>query len=217
MNEGVQMGRASLSDLRQASGGLIPPDSAANLADGAAAPARVYSLPEGYRLRLFQPGDETHWARIETAAGEFAEERAALQHFGGEFGAYSRDMQERCLFLENAEGTPVGTTTAWYKSFAGESFGRLHWVGIVPEEQGRKLAKPLVAAALELLALRHRKAMLTTQTPSWKAIGMYLDFGFVPLLDAANHDAAAWRWLEEKLGRSIMPLAVGADDFLHGN
>ena len=33
----------------------------------------------GYRIRPFAPGDERHWARIETSVGEFSEEAAARE------------------------------------------------------------------------------------------------------------------------------------------
>lgn len=174
------------------------------------------ALPAGYRLRLFMPGDEANWARIETEAGEFASVDDALRRFRDEFGASIDDMHERCIFIENGDGEPIGTATAWYKTVAGESFGRLHWVGIVPKEQGRKLARPLVAAALRVLAAKHGKAMLTSQTDSWRAIKMYLDFGFVPLLDGTDDCMEAWRWLESQLGLAIMPLAVAEDMFFEG-
>ena len=35
----------------------------------------------GYRIRPFVPGDERHWARIETSVGEFSEEAAARAYF----------------------------------------------------------------------------------------------------------------------------------------
>lgn len=141
-----------------------------------------YPLPAGYQIRAFRPGEEEVWAAIETAAGEFWSVEQARAHFAREFGAHLDEMQSRCLFLETTAGGPIGTTTAWYHaSFRGKDHGRIHWVGIHPDYQGRGLAKPLVGAALARLAQAHRRAYLTTQTTSWIAIKVYLDCGFTPL------------------------------------
>ena len=61
-----------------------------------------YSLPDGYRIRLFEKGDEHHWARVETSVGEFKSEEAALERFNKEFGPYLDDMTKRCLFMEKS-------------------------------------------------------------------------------------------------------------------
>lgn len=211
-----EKGREGLTELQRAADNDTLPEKKGRILTELQSYERTDELPAGYRLRLFMPGDEANWARIETEAGEFASVDDALRRFRDEFGASIDDMRERCIFIENGEGEPIGTATAWYKTIAGESFGRLHWVGIVPREQGRKLAKPLVAAALRVLAAKHRKAMLTSQTDSWRAIKMYLDFGFVPLLDGTEDCMEAWRWLESQLGLAIMPLAVAEDMFFEG-
>ena len=46
-------------------------------------------LPEGYYFRNFQAGDESIWADIETAAGEFPSKDKALERFMDEFGDWS--------------------------------------------------------------------------------------------------------------------------------
>ncbi|MDH7571644.1 MAG: GNAT family N-acetyltransferase, partial [Armatimonadota bacterium] len=112
-----------------------------------------YGLPPGYGLRTYRLGDEAHWAEIETAAGEFASTERALAQFSKEFLPFPQELASRCFFLETKEGRAIGTATAWYHpSFRGEEYGRIHWVGIHPDFQGRGLSKPLVGAAMERLA-----------------------------------------------------------------
>ena len=113
-------------------------------------------------------------------------------------------MEERCLFLENEAGETIGTTTAWYGDLKGDGKirGRIHWVGIVPEYQGRGLSKPMLSKAMNLLARRHDEFYLTSQTTSWQAINMYLNYGFEPVRMDENYDAA-WSMMEEKLRRKI--------------
>lgn len=160
-------------------------------------------LPPGYAIRTYRPGDETHWARIEHAAGEFPSPEAALGRFRDEFGAYTADMERRCLFVVDERGWPVGTTTAWRGELDGRTLGRIHWVAVAPEHQGRKLAKPLLTAALRAMAQFHEEAYLTTQTTSWKAVGMYAQYGFEPVLRRPSCPEG-WRLAERLLGRTIL-------------
>ncbi|MFK7693771.1 GNAT family N-acetyltransferase [Paenibacillus sp. HJGM_3] len=160
------------------------------------------ALPEGYRISLYQPGDEHFWADIETRAGEFREREAALEHFQREYGPHIDEVKQRCLFLFDPEGNAIGTATAWRGDTFGEPQGRIHWVGIVPEAQGRKLAKPLLSAALRVLAeLGHTSAYLTTQTTSWRAVNLYLNYGFVPHRNSPSCDEG-WTLIEQQLGRN---------------
>lgn len=157
------------------------------------------SLPAPFSIRLYRKGDESDWARVETAVGEFASEKAAMQHFLDEFGAHLHEMEHRCLLLEKNGGGVIGTATAWYnESFLDEAFGRLHWVGVLPEFQGRGLSKPLISEALCRLERLHRKAYLTSQTTSYVAIKVYLDFGFRPHI-IGERCLQAWNLLAAKL------------------
>ncbi|NSW91449.1 MAG: GNAT family N-acetyltransferase [Firmicutes bacterium] len=161
-------------------------------------------IPEGFYIRNYRRGEENLWAEIETAAGEFETEEKALEHFQKEFGPYLNEMEKRCFFIVHKEsGRAVGTTTAWYNdNFKRERYGRIHWVGVHPDFQGKKLAKPLLAAAMMYLAEHHCKAYLTSQTTSYKAINMYLDFGFKPEI-MSDECKRAWNLLEKILGRTI--------------
>lgn len=58
-------------------------------------------------------------------------------------------------------------------------------VAVAQEWQGKGLSKLLLTAALGLLAERHSRAYLTSQTTSARAIKLYLRLGFVPLLSDA--------------------------------
>lgn len=164
-----------------------------------------FELPEGYTLRFFKQGEESIWSKVETAVDEFADEAAALEHFEKEFGPYRDEMTRRCLFLEDQGGKVIGTTTAWYGKLEGEEkiSGRLHWVAVLPEYQGKKLSKPLLSKAMQILANYHDSAHLTSQTTSYQAVNLYLNFGFKPYLTDET-DFEAWPLLEEILNRKIL-------------
>ncbi len=161
--------------------------------------------PAGYAIRTFRPGDAEHWARVEALAEEFASQDEALREFEEEFGPRWRELEDRCFLLEDSQGAVIGTAMAWDGEFAGEVRGRVHWVGIVPAYQGRRLAKPLLSTVLQRLARDHGAAFLTTQTTTWRAVNLYLNFGFVPHLDDAS-DVEGWRLMEQVLRRRILDI-----------
>jgi GNAT superfamily N-acetyltransferase len=157
-------------------------------------------LPSGYRLRTFQRGEERIWAEVQTRAGNFESVEKALEQFDKEFRDSLEEFERRCLFLVHEEsGQVIGSTTAWLDpNFHGKDHGRIHWVAIVPEFQGRGLAKPMLAEAMRLLRRWHERACLGTHTGCLKAINMYLDFGFVPDMTRERAEEA-WKYIAENV------------------
>jgi ribosomal protein S18 acetylase RimI-like enzyme len=73
----------------------------------------------------------------------------------------------------------VGTVTAWEGSFEGERMGRVHWLAVVPEEQGKGLGALLLSVACERLRLLgFERAYLVTSPLRTAAIRLYKRFGF---------------------------------------
>jgi len=165
-----------------------------------------FPLPPGYSYRGFREGDEELWARIETSAGEFASAEEANEHFRREFGQHQLELRDRCLFIERENGEPVGTVMAWYGALLpGGTAGRLHWVGIRKEYQGRGIGKPLVSQAMELLSSRYDRAYLTTHSKSLVAIKIYLDFGFLPYI-REEIEQKEWVEIAKQLGMTNMDI-----------
>ena len=171
-----------------------------------------FELPAGYRIRTFGSGEENVWSEIETAAGEFENLAGALDAFNVNFGEDVRAMLSRCFFVETEDGLAVGTGTAWYNpDFLGRDYGRVHWIGIRPEYQGRGLAKPLVGTVMNRLAESHERAYLNTFITRIPAIKVYLDFGFVPLLRTPQCEEA-WKIYGEIVPHPGIAQAMGVSD-----
>jgi len=166
---------------------------------------KKYEVPEGYRIRNFKEGEGPVWAQTETGAGEFKTEEDALDHFYKEFGKYLDKMEELCFFIEDMHHLrPVGTAMAWFMAEEGKTdTGRLHWVGIHRDHQGRKLAKPLLARVGRALFENYESAYLTTQTTSYKAINIYLEMGFSPVVEGSRSEKA-WTVIEDILKKKIL-------------
>lgn len=76
-------------------------------------------FPEGYTFRLFQDGDEHHWARIAYEADEFDTIPAALNYFSEHFASQKEKLYSCCFFCCNAGKMPVGTAAIKHPKLAG--------------------------------------------------------------------------------------------------
>ncbi len=169
-----------------------------------------FAVPAGFTLRWYEPGDEAHWLRIHLAADPFNE--ITPEFFRKQFGlVQERGLQsasarehgsginsallcKRQCYLLAPGGNAIGTGTAWFDdNFQGCRWGRVHWLAIVAEFQGRGLAKPLMTAICRRLReLGHEHAYLSTSTARPAAIGLYLKFGFEPMIQSPE-EAVVWK------------------------
>lgn len=155
-----------------------------------------YPLPEGYRFAMYRPGDRDSWIAIEQSAKELYSTAQGLEVWARYFGWNESELPERMVFIENEAGEKVATATAYFDIYGRDQSGAgwLHWVAVRREDQGRGLARPLIAYTLRLLRnLGSARAKIPTQTTTWVACRLYLDFGFVPIPENAVHSRDGWR------------------------
>lgn len=157
-----------------------------------------FPLPPGFSVRWFQDGDESIWRDIQSAAEKYFE--IAPDLFAKEFGSDASVLNERMCFLLDERQRPIGTATAWFNNdYNGFPHGRVHWVAIVPEMQGRGLSKPLMTIVCNRLReLGHGRAYLGTATVRFPAIRLYSTFGFLPEIKG-DQDREIWSELEQKI------------------
>ena len=151
-----------------------------------------FALPENFSLRWFRSGDEKVWERIHVEADKLTKITPEL--FRQQFGDDDALLAARQGYLLDGRGNAIGTATAWFNdNFEGARVGRVHWVAIVPEHQGKGLSKPLMTATCHRLnELGHARAYLSTSSARIPAIKLYLEFGFVPLIRSAE-DESIWK------------------------
>ena len=137
-------------------------------------------LPAGFSFRFFCDGDEQHWSRIETSVLEFAATEEANRYYSCMFMPYREQLLTLCIFIENPDGIPVATATAWYVDSELGHQAALHWVAVCPEYQGLGLGKAVVQKAMQVFqqAEPQKAVWLHTQTWSHKAIRLYASLGF---------------------------------------
>lgn len=131
-------------------------------------------LPAGFSIRAYQSGDAAHWRAIQERADPFNTFDDTT--FAAWFGTDEDVLRARQKFLIAPDGEVIGTAAAWFDS---PQIGRVHWVAIQPEYQGRGLARPLLSAVGQTLRdLGHTSATLTTSIQRPLAIALYRKIGF---------------------------------------
>jgi RimJ/RimL family protein N-acetyltransferase len=160
--------------------------------------APVFAMPSGYAVRWFQPGDRATWVQVQQAAEKYATITPEL--FDKVYGTDVALLQMGIGFLVDGTGKAIGTCSAWSDdNFATRVMGRVHWVAIVPEAQGRGLAKPMLSATCQRLCeLGFAGAQLETSTARIPAINLYRKFGFQPII-RNDEDRAIWHALAPHL------------------
>ena len=178
-----------------------------------------YPLPEGYRFVFYQPGDRDAWIHIEQTAKELSSFEQGIEVWQSYYGSVEHTLHSRMLFIENALGEKVATATAYYDENGDlpPERGQVHWVAVRRDHQGRSLARPLLSQVLRVMKERgHTEAMLHTQTTTWVAVKLYLDFGFRPMADNAQTSRDGWRIIKALTGHPALEGfdAAGEDEIL---
>ncbi len=144
------------------------------------APVPQVQLPDGFKFVGFKAGDELDWAEIETSAGEFNRTIEALVYFQKRFLAYLDELERRTIFIENAKGEKAATLTSWWAYTGKRRDPWIHWVSVKSRFQGLGLGKSIVFEGMHRTIEMEgdRDVYLSTQTWSYKAIGIYMKAGF---------------------------------------
>lgn len=163
----------------------------------------------GYQLAWYRSGDARHWVEIHQQADPG--NNPSLGLYSAQFGEDESELARRQYFLRTNAGATIGTATAWFDIDArGNSLGVVHWVAILPEFQGKGLAKVLTSAILlRMRQLGHSKVYLTTHEERFPAINLYLRFSFIPW--AWDEDSEkVWRHLAGKVKPEFCQRILGA-------
>lgn len=155
-----------------------------------------YPLPDGFKFVLYKQGDRDAWIEIEKSAKEFDSYAAGLDAWEKYYGGKDEELVQRMVFIENGDGEKVATASAFYDVFGRDKSGAgwLHWVSVRRDYQGMGLSKPLIAHTLGVMrSLGYTHAKIPTQTTSWVACKVYLDFGFAPIPQNAVNSRDGWR------------------------
>ena len=162
-----------------------------------------HSLPPKTFGRWYRAGDEESWIKIHLAADKH--NTIIPELFQREFRAGRETLSQRQFYLIDHNGEAFGTGTAWLdNNYYGRRYGRVHWIAIAPEMQGRGLAKPLMSIVCNRMReLGDERACLATSTARIPAINLYRKFGFVPDI-RSEEDLSIWKELKDRLKEPLV-------------
>lgn len=145
------------------------------------------AMPDGFRLRAFEPGrDEEEWLRVNAAAFADHPEQGRMT---------LEDLRQReaepwfdpAGFLLAVRAEEPGTVAGfhWTKVHPGDggnaALGEVYAVGVAPEHQGTGLGRALTAAGVNHLARRGlAEVMLYVDGDNSAAVRLYERLGFRP-------------------------------------
>ncbi len=181
-----------------------------------------YRLPEGFHFVFYKSGDRDAWIDIEKSAKEFDSYEQGLASWTRYYEGKDGELVNRMVFVENENGEKVATASAFYDVYGRDKSGAgwLHWVAVRREYQGRGLSKPLIAYVLNVMkSLGYIHAKIPTQTTTWLACKIYLDFGFVPVPENAVSSRDGWRIVRTLTGHEALTAfdCVEVEDLLNEN
>lgn len=145
---------------------------------------KEFTLPQGFHYEFFKEGNELDWVNIHIESGEFTSIEEGLEYFHTFYDSFIDELNKRCIFIvDDNTNEKVGTATI--SLLEKEELGcnaTVDWVAIKKSYQGKHLGRPLISKFINIAyKLGHKELLLHTQTTTWLAAKLYLDFGFVPV------------------------------------
>ena len=157
----------------------------------------AYPLPEGYAFTTYADGDRDTWIAIEQSAKEFDRYEEGIDAWAHYYARYTDCLPGRMQFIAAPNGEKVATATAFFDPEKPDGDGWLHWVSVRRDHQGRGLARPLISHTLRRLrALGYGEIYVSTQTTTWVAARLYMEFGFRPTEENLRESLFGWRILK---------------------
>lgn len=141
-----------------------------------------YELNEDFSFKFWDSDDcIKDWVTIHIESGEFNSVEEAYNTFHNFYDKFYNEIKNRCFFIENKNGEKIATATV----SPADEYGYncvIDWFAISSKAQGLGLSKPLLTKTLITAKnLGYNEILLHTQTHTWLAAKIYLDFGFEPL------------------------------------
>lgn len=140
------------------------------------------SMGKEYRSIPFDESYIKDWVSLHVMLGQLASFEEGMKYFNETFLPHMDQVKKQFIFVVDEQGKLAGTSSVWDGTHFGDHRLRVHWVGVNPLHQRKGIAKVLLMETIHLYEQLHCKEdlYLTTQTNSYVAIAMYLQFGFTP-------------------------------------
>jgi GNAT superfamily N-acetyltransferase len=102
------------------------------------------------------------------------------EYFDAVYADKADEFFERCLFVCDPQGKPVGTCFLW------KAYGKIetiHWLHVLPEYEGLGLGRALLTEVLQQAKAEDFPIYLHTHPHCLRAVHLYNEFGFQLVTD----------------------------------
>jgi ribosomal protein S18 acetylase RimI-like enzyme len=134
-------------------------------------------LPADYSIRSCRPDELNIWKAMpfDTATAAQAQAGFMSDFFATTYGGQEELFFRKTLFVCDRQDRPIATCLVW-KAY-GE-FNTVQWFKVRKEYEGQGIGRALLSKVMGELAAGDYPVYLHTQPASFRAIGLYADFGF---------------------------------------
>lgn len=135
-------------------------------------------LPDGFHIRSCKPEELKIWKEFPFDNEEDKKNyyEYMSNYFDDVYANNSEEFYSRCLFVcEDETDKPVATCFVWK---AYNKINTIHWFKTLKEYEGNSLGRALLSYIMVSLKEDDYPIFLHTQPGSFRAIGLYSNFGF---------------------------------------
>ena len=147
------------------------------------------TIPNGFSLSPFIPGDEHGWAQMEVDNNDFDTYENAVSYFSSKYLSEPIKLQERFIGVRDNFGKLVGCVICWDDFKDKRYVASVHWLVTDPKVQGNGIGTFLMKTLLYRFSKMNMIPIyLHTQPWSFFAIGIYSRLGFRMLKEDTFRD-----------------------------
>lgn len=134
-------------------------------------------LPNGYHIRNCRPDELELWMEFpfDNEEDKINYKDFMKNYYNNVYKKQEDEFYKRCLFICDENDKPITTCFIW------KAYGRIntmHWFKTLKEYENKGLGRPLLSYIMKPLNDNDYPIYLHTQPGSFRAIGLYSDFGF---------------------------------------
>lgn len=141
-------------------------------------------LPEGFSFIRYSDELRDAWVQMQLEVEQIDSIEDGKSEFHECYVKHKPEIINTCVFVTACDGNVAGTALLCDGSLFGDVRKRVHWVTVAPAYQNRGLCGAMLTKLMDMYNERGFKKCiyLTSQTWSYKAIGIYEKFGFTPYM-----------------------------------
>jgi len=139
-------------------------------------------LSEDFHVRTCRKDEFDIWASFPFDTEEEAKEYYGfmVEYFNNTYADKEDLFYQKCLFICDKNEKPIATCFVWK---AYNKINTIHWFKTLKGYEGLGIGRALLSIVMKGLELKDYPIYLHTQPASFRAIGLYSDFGFEILTD----------------------------------